>query len=222
MKNFELQADVLFNCPLFHGAAKEQIGSMLECLGAQNYVFTKNRDIFCEIPFAQKIGIVLSGAVDIVKIDFWGNRSILSRIGPGGLFGEAFACAGISRLPVSAVVSEQSEILLLQYGKIAQTCPQNCAHHNLLIQNMMKVLAEKNMQLTRKMEHITKRSTREKLLSYLSEQAEQAGSNSFTIPFNRQELADYLSVDRSAMSNELCKLRGEGILQFRKNSFVLL
>lgn len=222
MKNFENQADIILNCPLFNGVAKERLPAVLECLGAQKRVFLKNKDILSEEQSAQKIGIVLSGSVDIVKIDFWGNRSILSRIGPGGLFGEAFACAGVSRLPVSAVASGQSEILLLQYQKISGPCPKNCSHHNLLIQNMMKVLAGKNILLTQKIEHITKRSTREKLLSYLSEQAELAGNSSFVIPFNRQELADYLSVDRSAMSNELCKLRDEGILQFHKNCFILL
>lgn len=222
MKSIGTKPDAILNCPLFTGVKKEQVPALLKCLGAQRRIFEKNQDVFADEQSVRKIGVVLKGAVDIVKIDFWGNRSILSRVAAGGLFGEAFACAGLLKPPVAAVASEQSEILLLQYQKIFGTCLQSCAYHSLLLQNMMKVLAEKNILLTRKMEHITKRSTRQKLLSYLSEQAELSGSSSFTIPFNRQELADFLSVDRSAMSNELCKLRGEGMLQFHKNSFVLL
>ncbi|GHV49629.1 Crp/Fnr family transcriptional regulator [Synergistales bacterium] len=168
------------------------------------------------------IGIVLSGGVHVLQEDFWGSRAILSHVAPGELFAEAFSCAGVGSLPVSVITTEPSEILFLDYKRVATTCSSSCAFHTGLIKNMMQILAGGNVMLTQKIEHLTRHTTREKLLSYLSEQARQAGQSAFEVPFNRQELADYLSVDRSAMSSELCKMRDDGILRFCKNHFELL
>lgn len=213
--------NILCNSPLFTSIDKNDLEAMLKCLSARKASYAKEEYILSAGDNIKDVGIVLSGSVNIIKEDFWGNRAILAKIQSGEMFGEAFAFAKLQKLPVSAVVAEKSEILFVDFGKIATTCSSACIFHSQLIQNILKILAHKNIMLTQKLEHIVKRTTREKLLSYLSEQALKSGSNSFSIPFNRQELADYLSVDRSAMSNELCKLRDEGILEFNKNSFKL-
>lgn len=140
----------------------------------------------------------------------------------GGLFGEAFSFARVECLPVSVTAAEKTEVLFINCERIITVCPSACEFHNRLVRNMLKILAEKNMTLTQKIGHMGKRTTREKILSYLSEQAKKAGGESFTIPLNRQEMADYLAVDRSAMSKELGRLKEEGQISFHKNQFQLL
>ena len=216
MKNY---LEVLKNCALFDNINEKELEGLLKCLLAKHKTFKKNEFIFCEDDKPTYVGIVLSGSVCVVKEDFWGNRAILAKLGEADLFGEAFSCAEVERLPVSVVASENTQVLLIDYKRIITTCSSACAFHSNLINNMIKILAIKNIRMTQKIHHIVKRTTREKLLSYLSEQALIYKSDRFKIPFNRQELADYLSVDRSAMSNELSKLRDEGIIEFNKNEF---
>lgn len=213
--------DVLTECPLFAGINKSELEALLNCLSATERKYERNGYIFLAGEIVTSMGIVLSGSVHIIREDFWGTRKILAHIESGGLFGESFSCAEIKKLPVSVLAAEVSDILLVDYRKIIMTCPSACAFHTGLIQNMLRILAKKNVLLTQKIEFITQHTTRGKLLSYLSAQARQSRSNSFTIPFNRQELADYLSVDRSALSNELSKMRNDGILTFHKNRFQL-
>lgn len=167
------------------------------------------------------MGLVLEGAVHIIKEDFWGNRSIIARIGPGELFAEAFSCAEIPSLPVSAAAVTDCTVLSINYRKIITVCSHACVFHTRLIHNMLHILALKNQMLMDKLGYLTKRTTREKLLSYLSAQAVQTGSSRFFIPFDRQELADFLCVERSAMSAELSRLKKEGLLDYRKNEFTL-
>ncbi len=212
----------LKSCPLFADISAEQLESLLNCLDASEKSFGKNKFIFLAGEPAVSVGIVLSGSVTILHEDFWGNRSILMRLGPGDLFAEAFSCAGSEPLPVSAIADEKTTIMLIDCRRIISTCSSSCVFHASLIKNLLVILAQKNIQLTRKIEHLTKHSTREKLLSYLSSQAQAAGKSKFDIPFNRQELADYLSVDRSAMSAELGKMRDEGLLRFERNHFELI
>jgi CRP-like cAMP-binding protein len=168
------------------------------------------------------VGIVLSGCITVSQDDYWGNHTIVARFEPVELFGEAFSFGEKEALPVSIMAAEQSDILLINCKKIVSTCSSACLFHTVLIRNIIKNMAQKNKMLIQKMEHITRRTTREKLLSYFSFQSRQLGSNIFEIPFNRQELADYLSIDRSAMSSELGRMRDDGILNFTKNKFELL
>ncbi|MGI6727886.1 MAG: Crp/Fnr family transcriptional regulator [Anaerovoracaceae bacterium] len=212
---------ILKRNPLFKEISEKDIPILLNCLSAQSVNYEKNQNIFLVDEKPTKVGIILTGSVQIVKEDIWGNRLILAKLSSGGIFGEAFSCANIEKLPVSVFSCEKSKILMIDYRKIITTCPSSCSFHTKIIQNMLQILANKNIMLTQKIEHLTKRTTREKLLSYLSSQALYFRNNSFYIPFNRQELADYLSVDRSAMSKELCKMRDEGILDFQRNFFKL-
>lgn len=212
---------VLKTCPLFKGIDENDLSALLKCLSSTEKSYDKNEFVFMAGDAASSVGIVLSGSVTVLHEDFWGNRSILTRLEPGELFAEAFSCAESDSLPVSVITDDKSVVLLVDCKRIITTCSSVCNFHTILIKNMLNILAHKNTMLTRKIEHLTKHNTREKLLSYLSSQAQLAGKNSFDIPFNRQELADYLSVDRSAMSTELGKMRDEGLLSFDRNHFVL-
>ena len=167
------------------------------------------------------MALLLEGCIHIQKEDYWGNLSILSEISEGQIFGEVYACLGSDEILNNAVAVKPGKVLFLDVKRILTMCLSACQFHGRLIRNLLAVLAQKNKMLTRKLEHMSRRTTREKLLSYLSEQSQRAGSPVFDIPFNRQQLADFLSVDRSAMSAELCRMRDEGILSFDRNHFVL-
>ncbi|MBQ8357622.1 MAG: Crp/Fnr family transcriptional regulator [Clostridia bacterium] len=214
--------EILRHCPLFDGIDSESLIRMLGCLGARVASFDKKYTVFAEGSPAKYIGIVLSGSVQIVQVDYYGNRSILSKIGAAHMFAEAFACAEIGAMPVTVIANEPCEVMLIDCGHILHTCTNNCGFHQQLIYNLMKDLATKTLLFHQRIEITAKRTTREKLMAYLALQAKEAGSNSFEIPFDRQELADYLDVDRSGLSAEISKLRREGVLTSAKNRFVLL
>ena len=219
MKNY---LPILKKCPLFQGIREEDLSRMLHCLGARVQIFDKKYTVFAEGSPCRYIGIVLTGAVQIIQIDFYGNRSILSGVSPSEVFAEAFACAETPSLPVTVIASEASEIMLIDASHILHTCENHCGFHQQLIFNLMQDLAKKTILFHQKIEITSQRTTRDKLLTYLMLQEKKAGKNSFDIPFDRQELADYLEVDRSGLSAEIGKLRREGVLENTKNHFVLL
>jgi CRP-like cAMP-binding protein len=194
---------------------------MLDCLGAQQRSFAKGAFIYRMGESITYVGIVLNGSVHVLQEDYWGNRTIVAHIEPGGVFGEALACAQIAKLPVSVMAPCDAVTLQIDYRRIITTCSSACSFHARLVRNMIGILAHNNVRLTQKMGHITQRTTREKLLSYLSAQAQQAQRSIFDIPFNRQELAEYLSVDRSALSNELSKMQRDHLLTYTRNHFEL-
>lgn len=214
--------EILKNCPLFDGIEEEKLFVMLECLGAKVEFFDKKYTVFAEGNPAKYIGIVLSGSVQIVQVDYFGNRSILGNVGAGEVFCEAFACAEVGAIPVTVIANEPCEIMLIDSSHILHTCSNNCGFHRQLIFNMMKGLAVKNIMFHQRIEITSKRTTREKLMAYLMIQAQKNNSNSFDIPFDRQELADYLEVDRSGLSVQISKLRDEGVLYYHRNHFELL
>ena len=213
---------ILKKCPLFREIEDESLLRMLGCLGAKVEFFDKKYTIFAEGAPAKQIGILLSGSAQIIQVDYFGNRSILGGITPSDVFAEAFACAETRFLPVTVVANEPSEVMLIDCGHILHSCANSCGFHHQLIFNLMKDLASKTILFHQKIEVTAKRTTREKLMTYLNVQAKKVNSNSFTIPFDRQELADYLEVDRSGLSAEISKLRKEGILENLKNHFTLL
>ena len=213
---------ILRKCRLFDGIADEDLDRMLHCLGARVSTFDKKYTVFSEGSSAKYIGILLSGAVQILRVDYYGNRSLLEEVHPGELFAEAFACAEVQSLPVSIIASEESEIMLIDCSHILHTCSNNCGFHQQMIYNLMKDLAQKSLRFHRRVEVTSKRTTREKLLTYLTLCAKEMGSNVFEIPFDRQELADYLEVDRSGLSAEIGKLKKEGFIENEKSRFRLL
>lgn len=214
--------DILEQCLLFENVDMQDRGTMLSCLGARELRVKRNRNVFSEGDPAEYVGIVLSGMVQLVREDYFGNRSIISNVGPAGLFGESFACAGVASYPVSAVAVEDSLVLLINSRRITATCCNACSFHNQMIYNMLKVVATNNLALNQKIEITSKRTTREKLMAYLLSQAKLHGSDQFTIPYDRQALADYLEVERSAMSAEISKLKKDGVIDCHKSNFKLL
>ena len=213
---------VLEHCPLFFGISPEKLPGLLDCLGAQTRPMEKRRPIFSAGQPARYLGVVLEGAVQILQEDYFGGRAILGAAGPGDLFGEAFACAGAASLPVTVLSSESGSLLLLDCRRVTGPCEKGCAVHQRLVLNLLQVMAQKNLAFHQKLQILSRRTTREKLLAYLDLQARQHQSASFFIPFDRQALADYLGVERSGLSSEIGRLKAEGVLACRKNHFTLL
>lgn len=214
--------EILKKCPLFYGINEENLEKMLVCLDAKIEFFDKKYTIISEGNPAKYIGIMLSGSAQISKVDYYGNRSIISNISPSEVFGEAFACAGIETVPVTITANEASFVILIDCNRILYTCSNGCDFHRQLIFNLMTDLANKTLLFHKKIEITSKKTTREKLMTYLMITAKELKSSSFSIPFNRQELADYLGVERSGLSLEISKLIKEGVINSQKNYFELL
>lgn len=212
----------LLQCPLFHGISEEELTGVLACLGAQTEHFAKGEIILAEGEPARRLGILLKGSAQVIREDYFGNRSIMTHLETADLFAEAFVCAGVEKMPLTVVAMEDTEALLIDGKRILTTCSNACEFHRQLIFNLMRILATKNLMCNQKIEITSKRSTREKLMAYLMIQAKKNQSTRFAIPYDRQELADYLEVDRSGLSSEIGKLRREGVLECRKNHFELL
>ncbi len=218
MKEF---VPVLRQTKLFAGVGDEDVFSMLSCLGARLRTYKKGEYVLRQGQRLSDILVLAEGSLHIQKDDYWGNRSILGHIGVGEIFGEAYASPESGALLNDVVAVEDSSVFFFDVKRVITTCSSACRFHTLVVQNLFFAISEKNRSLVQKLDYISRRTTREKLISYLSEEAKKQNSAYFTIPFNRQQLADYLSVDRSAMSNELCKMRDEGLLEFEKNRFKL-
>ena len=211
----------LSQAELFMGIPPEAIEKILNCMGRNVKKFAKGEFLMRAGDKPTSVGLVISGEVHIVKEDFWGNNFILTDVTPGYTFAEASAIAGEKELLFGAVAKEPTEAIFLPISRLRHTCAQGCGYHQLLIENLLSAVANRNISYERKCEHLSRRTTREKLLSFLSEQSTVNKSNEFVIPYNRQQLADYLSVDRSAMSSELGRMKAEGLLQFEKSRFKL-
>ena len=207
---------ILTECALFHGLREAQIREMLPCLSARQSRFRRGQFLLRAGDRVAFAGILLSGEAEVLQEDFWGNRNLLAAVGPGELFAEAFACAHAVS-PVSVQCTTDGSVLYLNVRAVFSPCEKACAQHKTLSQNLIRVLAEKNMQLNEKAGFLSQRTTREKL----SAQARRAGSASFRIPFDRQQLADYLSVNRSAMSAELSNMQRDGLLRTDRSCFTL-
>lgn len=219
MKPGDLSA--LKRSKLFSGIGEEEIESMLTCLSAEKKSYQKGEYVLHFGDPVSSVGVVTSGSVDVIQEDYWGNRNLVAEILPGQTFAESYACAGNVPLGVSVQAAENAEVLLMNLQCLLTACSSACAFHTRLIRNLVSLLASKNLLMNEKLTYLTQRSTREKLLAYLSSESIRLHASDFSIPFNRQQLADYLSVDRSAMSSELSKMQKEGILEYRKNHFLL-
>ena len=213
---------VLKRTKLFSGVGEDEIMSMLSCLGARLRTYRKGEYVLRQGEHLNDITVLAEGCLHIQKDDYWGNRSILGQIGIGEIFGEAYVAPESGTLLNDVIAVESSAVFFFDVKRVITTCSSACRFHSMVVQNLFFAISEKNRSLVQKLGHMSRRSTREKLISYLSEEVKKQNSASITIPFNRQQLADYLSVDRSAMSNELCKMRDEGMLEFEKNRFKLL
>lgn len=207
---------------LFSGVGDEELCAMLNCLQAKTKKYIKGEYIFRQGEYISNIAILVKGSVYIQRDDFWGNCSIINIVNVGEMFGEAYVAPDSGALLNDVVAVEDSTVIFFDVGKLLTVCSSACKFHSLVVQNLFYAISEKNRSLVQKLGYMSKRTTREKLISYLSDEAKANKTSSFTIPFNRRQLADFLSVDRSAMSNELCKMRDDGLIIFDKNKFTLL
>lgn len=207
--------------PLFAGVEPEALQAMLQCLQYRVQDYPKGAYILRGGEEVEALGLLISGSILLVQEDYWGNRNILAEVSVGQVFAESFACSPGAVLNMDVVAETPCRILFLEPRRILSLCPSSCAHHSRVIRNLLADSASKNLRLTEKLRHLGQRSTREKLLSYLSAEARRHKSPDFEISFSRQQLADYLSVERSGLSAELSKMQKEGILHFEKNHFVL-
>ncbi|MEG0169948.1 MAG: Crp/Fnr family transcriptional regulator [Anaerorhabdus sp.] len=219
-KRMKISKDCYQKIKLFNGIDFNTIPELLELLDTQEVYYKKNTILYNQGDQITNIGIVISGSLQISSCDFFGNKSILTELNEGDTFGEVFALAKISTVPLQVIATQDSHILLIHPDSIFDTKKLNPLKQKF-IQLLLMELTRKNLTLSKKIEHLTKRSIREKLYSYLSSEAIRNKSSHFTIPFNRQELADYLSIDRSACSSELSSMKQEGILDYHKNEFTL-
>ena len=207
---------------LFYGLTSEELGSMLHCLGAKIVDTQKGDPVFLEGDPAGFVGIVLEGSVQVVQEDYFGSRSVIHHSGPGDVFAEAFSFTNLDTMPVSGYAVKNSRCMILSCRRMMTVCSNACTFHNRLVKNLLTLVSRKNLMLNEKIRFMSQRTTREKLLAYLSDQAKKTGSAEFTIPYDRQALADYLSVERSAMSAEIRKLKKDGILEVKGSHFRLI
>ena len=208
--------------PLFDGINPEDRKTMLGCIGYHISTFKKGDIVAFEEEHIKHIGIVLFGSVDMVKEDLWGNKTMLVRMRKDELFGETFACGEDPLSVVTFVVSEDAKILFMPFSRVMHSCTMACEFHHRLIENMVKVIANKNRDLMQNVDVVSKRTIREKLLAYLSIQAQRQNARYFEIPMGRVELAEYLCIDRSALTRELVKMKEDGLIDYDKNCFRIL
>ena len=213
--------EILAKCPLFDGIEPNDLNTMIGCLHGKTKTVPKGSPVFLEGEPARFVGVVLFGTVQVVREDYYGNRSVMTILQPGELFAEVFSCAGLDTMPVSAIALTDSEVLLLDCRPVLSSCSNSCHFHNTLIKNLLQEMAQKNLALSRKIRYMSKKTTKEKLMTYLLDQAKQQGSNEFVIPHDRQSLADYLGVERSAMSAEISKLKQSGQIDTHGSRFCI-
>lgn len=213
--------DLLSKTTLFHGIKENELEEMLPCLNANIRHYKKGELIHRAGDVVSQIGLVEKGSVNIVVNFYWGGSNIFGHIERGDIFAEVYAAIPGQELVNDVIAAEDSDIIFFDMNKLMTTCQKGCPFHHRLIYNLIQISAKKNLSLSTRMMHTASKSIRGRLLSYLSEQAFVHGSSHFSIPFSRQELADYLSVDRSALSNELSKMQKDGIITYKKNDFTL-
>ncbi|MCK5811332.1 MAG: Crp/Fnr family transcriptional regulator [Clostridiales bacterium] len=212
----------ILSCPLFEGIKYEELPQLLQCIKANYHSYSKNDIIFMQDDVINEIGIILSGNIDIAKEDYVGNKVIISRLESSDLFAEVFVCSGKNISPVTVSSHGDSEIMFIDFNQLIGICEHSCTFHKKLISNMMTILANKTLVMNEKMEYLTKKTIEQKLSIYLVNQIRKNANLSFTIPFKRYELAEYLHSNRSALSRVLSLLQKKGILVYKKNTFTII
>ena len=213
---------ILSETELFAGLELKELKSMLPCLGLRTAEFNTGDVIVAAGDIVSEVGFVLNGEADIIKVDSAGNKALVSRLSKGDMFGETFVCANVVSSPVSVVAKENCEVIMFNFNRLISCCSNCCIFHAKVVANLLKMIARQNMQLNEKIEVMSKKTTRDKLATYLLMQMEKTENEVFDVPLNRSQLANYLSVDRSAMSRELGRLREEGVLDFTRNQFKII
>ncbi len=210
------------NLDLFHGVKEQDLDAMMACIGGQVKIYKKGQFISLEADEVKWVHVVLSGTVHMIKEDVWGNETIFSVIKENQLFGETFASSDNPVSSVAFLAARETRVLSIPFYRIMHTCTTACVFHHRIIENMVALIAEKNKLLMEKLEIVSHKTLRKKILAYLSSQMQHQNSSQFTIPLGRLELANYLCVDRSALTRELAAMKEEGIIDYEKNTFKLL
>lgn len=213
---------IILQSKIFKNIEENEVDILLRCIDNYRKNFKKGEIILSEGEKTEYMGIVITGSVVVERADLWGNNTVLGVISPGEIFAETYSILNDEPLMINVYANEKSEILFLRTNGIFKTCEKSCNFHDQLILNLIRIASVKNINLSRKILHTGPKTIRGKLLSFFSEWVKKENSLSFSVPYNRQQLADYLSVDRSAMSNELSKMQKEGILEFKKNKFKII
>jgi len=219
-KNFKEHLQLLKSVGLFQGIDAAELETMLICIGAKVEGVRKDSIILLAGDKPRHVGIVVKGQVHIVREDFDGNRSLMAVLTPGDIFAEALCCAGVSESPVTVIADQDSTVMLLSFERILLTCPNSCPFHKKLIENMLWLIAGKNLMLQSHMEILSMKSIRAKVMRYIESFMPKQGRE-ITIPLNREELANYLCIERSALSHELMRMKKDGLIEYRKNRFAL-
>lgn len=214
--------ELVKSCPLFRGIDPEELGGMLKCMSAREIEPERGEFIMTTPGSAPLMGVVLAGEVEMISEDYFGKKSLLTVLPVGSVFGESYSCVKARNRTIAYQASGKCRVLLLDYDRILHACKLVCRFHHRMIENMVELIAEKNLELIEKLEVTSRTSIREKLLTYLTRQAERTGSATFQVPMGRTELAEYLCTDRSAMTRELSRMREEGLIGFDKRTFTLL
>ena len=207
--------------PLFANIAEDNLRTMLRCLHGHEKHYKKGEILLMDEAHVQYVGVVLSGCVHMLKEDIWGRQTLFAYIDPGQLMGEMFAVQREPNSYVSFVAATDAQVLFLSAEHIIHDCPNRCAFHGQLVTNFFDLLGQKGVSLMEKIEISSQPSLREKILAYLSMQAQKQASRYLTLPLNRTELADFLGVNRSAMTRELSAMRREGLIDYEHNTFML-
>lgn len=212
---------IISQVSLFQDFTVDELGGLLKCLSIEVKEYNKGDVIFRQGDIINVLGIVIEGGINLQKCDYYGNNVILTTLCAKDIFGESYAGSRMP-IPIEVVANQKSKVAFVDYDKVIHPCSKMCYNHNLIVTRMIKLLATKNILLTAKIDTLSKRTTREKILDFLAHESLRQDSREFTIPFNRQGLADYLVVDRSALSAELSKLKQAGIIDFRRDFFKIL
>lgn len=222
MEKLEKYYNQIKNSPVFYGMADEELKGLLDCFNARVRSYEEGDMIVRQGDIINNIYLILNGAVNIEKDSYWGRRMIISRLGKNENLALSFVGSKNVESNIDAVAVENSVLLILGYEKCTSMCQNACTRHKILINNLFQILSKENIELIQKIENVSQKTIREKLMTYFSNEAQKKRSNSFEISFNRQELSDYLNVDRSALSFELSKLQKEGLIKYNKNHFELI
>lgn len=214
--------DVIRGAPLFENMTERQISELLSCMMPKIKSFRMGESMLREQTEVCEIGLLLSGTALASQTDVSGKRSVAAKLAPGSVFGDVLAAGEHLKSPVSVIAVEPGAVMFLPYDRVLRRCANVCEAHSLLLENLLKSIAEKYFSLQARIDCLVKPTLREKLLQYLYIQAEHSGAEVFSIPFDRAAMADYLNTDRSALSRELSRLKTEGVLDYYKNSFRIL
>jgi len=212
---------VLESVSLFRDINPVELEAMLNCISAEMKSVGKGSIILLAGDAPRQVGVVLCGQLHVIREDHDGNRSLIAVLAPGDVFAEALCCAGVSESPVTVMADLDSTVVLMNFERIMHICSSTCSFHRDLIKNMLKLIAAKNLQMQSHMEILSLKSIRARVMRYI-ESLERNQGREVVIPLNREELANYLCVERSALSHELMRMKKDGLIEYKKNRFTLI